>query len=563
MANRITTGNVYKSLLWGGLLIVALGLRLGALDLVPLSPDEARIALLSLDVVRGEGWPASTDTPLLLMGNALLFLLLGPTEVTARLLPALAGVGLVAVPWLWRRRLGESGALVAAALLTLSPIALFDARRLDAGIIAVLGAALVITALATRSPHPHLLLGPGLALGLTGGPLFYDVLLPGLLAWALARHLLSETAPLGRKALLRGLLLGVGGALLTATGFGLRWSGWSEPASGLAAWVQSWWSGDDAVGLGPLLLYEPLTLLLVGVSLYFDARRADGTLLLPGLWAVVSALLIWLRAASPLAALVPLALLAGRGAAHLLSALKKAWTTGLHLFLTFLFWGFAGLVLIRQTSYLQQGLEFFLASLVVLVQVLLIMGFASATHLTTACRSFWIGTALILLLLQVSFAWRLNYNEATAPYEPLTTTLASRDLYNLPATVESLRRVAHVSPENFELVLVAGEPGVTAAVRWALRAWPALRVTSTWPVEPPHLVVSPENVTPSAGAVETFRGMAFTATRRAESLVPACSSLMPPICAGPIDWYVFRQSPAPVERTCLILWAPAPFADAP
>jgi predicted membrane-bound mannosyltransferase len=568
MANeQMTKVNVRKLLLWGAVLLVALALRLVALGAMPLSPAEARTALPSLDASRGDGWPTSTESPLLLTGNALLFLLLGPGDVTARLLPALAGTALVAIPWLWRRRLGELGALCAAGLLAFSPIALFGARHLDATIIGTLGAALIITALSTAQPRPDLLLAVGLALGLTGGPSFYDVLLPGFAAWALTRYLLPEQRPLPqREHLIRGFLIGLGGALLISVGFGLRWSGWAGPAQGLAAWVRSWWSpgADGPLNLAHLLLYEPVTLLLAAIGLRLSTRTPRPFAVQMASWIVIGAVLLLLRPdtgpLSLLVVLVPLALLAGRTVAVL--ALKPDWQTYLHAALALIFWVFAALVITRQTTYLQTGLEFVLVLLVLFIQGLLAVGFGTMVGADRAWHGLLIGTAVCLLIIQVGFAWRVNHVETTQSHEPLVSSLASRDLYNLQETIEMLRLARSVSPENYDIVLVADNPGITATLRWALRTWPALRVTQTWPETTPDLLITPENVTPAVDAGAAFQGASFAVSRRTTLAVPACDQLLPPVCPGAIQWYFYRASPVPAQVSRVVLWVP-PAADQP
>ncbi len=89
-----------------------------------------------------------------------------------------------------------------------------------------------------ENPRPisAVLLAAGIALGLTGGPSFYDTLLPGLLAWAAYRWITGETSRHGELPLLAGLA----GALLISTGLGFRWNGWSGPGDGLLAW----WEAD-------------------------------------------------------------------------------------------------------------------------------------------------------------------------------------------------------------------------------------------------------------------------------------------------------------------------------
>ncbi len=551
-------GNVRKPLLWGAVLLIALALRLVALGAAPLSPTEASTALPSLDASRGDGWPTDTESPLLLMGNALLFLLLGPSDAVARLLPALAGAALVALPWLWRRHVGARGALAAAGLLALSPIALFGARHLDATVIGTLGAALVITALSTAQLRPDLLLAAGLALGLTGGPSFYDTLLPGLAAWVLARHSFEGVPDPAHRDLRRGLLMGVGGALLISTGFGLRWGGWAGPAQGLAAWIRSWWSSvpGGPLNLAHLLLYEPVTVLGAGVALGLGVRKPPRLTVEMGAWAVLGSVLIMLRPGTEplalLALLPPLALLAGRTVTTL--AFKPTWRTHLQVTLTLIFWAFAGLALIQQAGVLVSLLVF----LVVMIQALLTAGFTTLVGPKRARRSLLIGIALSLLIIQASFVWRASYGEATAPHEPLVTSLTSRDLTNLQETVETLRLTRRISPEAFEIALVEEDADTTAALRWTLRTWPALRVTPTWPETPPDLIIAPEDATPASSTAETFQGMAFTVALQPHARVPSCSQLVPPVCPGIIEWYLYRTSPIPVQRVRTILWTPPP-----
>ncbi|MCD6286962.1 MAG: glycosyltransferase family 39 protein, partial [Anaerolineae bacterium] len=205
--------------IWLGLLALAMGSRLLGLSTTPLSPDESGTALSAWDAVNTGAWPATADSPLLLTGQTLLFALLGPSEVAARLLPALAGVLIVGLPLLWRKSLGDLGALVAAGLLLASPLSLFTARRGDGTALAVLGGALIVTVILqtlagtdgdTRGSEAMLALG--LMLGLTGGPPFYDVAIAGCAAcWVIHR-----AAPTGRTALRwkRAVVIGMGLGLL-------------------------------------------------------------------------------------------------------------------------------------------------------------------------------------------------------------------------------------------------------------------------------------------------------------------------------------------------------------
>ena len=69
--------------------------------------------------------------PFLYYANALVFLVAGASDFSARVLPALAGIALLlSVPWLLRDCLGRWGTTLAIAILTLSPAFLYYSRFL-------------------------------------------------------------------------------------------------------------------------------------------------------------------------------------------------------------------------------------------------------------------------------------------------------------------------------------------------------------------------------------------------------------------------------------------------
>ncbi len=122
--------------LYVGLALAALFVRLLLLDYPPLSTPEAMQAVASWHWVNGT--PDSfTGSPLLFGGNALLFALFGATDFAARVIPAVFGSALVLLPALLRRELGRTGALVASLLLLLSPSLVFFSRQVDGVVIGV------------------------------------------------------------------------------------------------------------------------------------------------------------------------------------------------------------------------------------------------------------------------------------------------------------------------------------------------------------------------------------------------------------------------------------------
>jgi uncharacterized protein (TIGR03663 family) len=135
--------------LWIGVILVATILRFWDLGAKPLHHDESMHAFFSLTFARN---PASYQYDPLLHGpfqfhaEGFIFMVILAAErifgvggaagnpwindATARILPALFGIGIVALPLGLRRQLGHVGALVAALLLAVSPTFVYFSRFL-------------------------------------------------------------------------------------------------------------------------------------------------------------------------------------------------------------------------------------------------------------------------------------------------------------------------------------------------------------------------------------------------------------------------------------------------
>ena len=115
---------------YGGLLVIAAAMRLWDLGARAMHHDESLHALYSYGLANGEGYQHNPmmHGPFQFESNAAIFLLLGDSEYTARLGVALMGTLLVALPMLFRGRLGRPGALIIAAGLAFSPAMLYFSR---------------------------------------------------------------------------------------------------------------------------------------------------------------------------------------------------------------------------------------------------------------------------------------------------------------------------------------------------------------------------------------------------------------------------------------------------
>ncbi len=119
-----------EQLAYLGLVLLAGLLRFWDLGTRMLHHDESLHAVYSYYLYIGKGYvhDPMMHGPFLFELNALVYFLLGVTDATARVAPALAGTILVGLPYLLRDRLGRTGAVVASALLAISPTILYYSR---------------------------------------------------------------------------------------------------------------------------------------------------------------------------------------------------------------------------------------------------------------------------------------------------------------------------------------------------------------------------------------------------------------------------------------------------
>ena len=119
-----------EAMAWLGLAAVAALARLWRLGERVMSHDESLHAYYSwvLATTGGYEHDPALHGPLLYHVDALVFLLFGATDTTARLLAAFAGVAAVAMLRAFRPWLGRGGALAAAAIIAIDPTHLFYSR---------------------------------------------------------------------------------------------------------------------------------------------------------------------------------------------------------------------------------------------------------------------------------------------------------------------------------------------------------------------------------------------------------------------------------------------------
>ena len=120
----------WETAAWIVLLIVATALRFYNVGERAMSHDESLHTLYSYylyDTGKYEHNPMMHG-PILFHANAFAYFLFGDSDASARFFPVLAGIGIVAMAWRFRRYVGRIGALVTGVLVTISPSLLFHSR---------------------------------------------------------------------------------------------------------------------------------------------------------------------------------------------------------------------------------------------------------------------------------------------------------------------------------------------------------------------------------------------------------------------------------------------------
>ena len=204
------------------ILVLAALTRLTSLEPRVMSHDESLHTYYSYQYEQGRGYE---HTPLMhgplqfhLVG--LSYFLFGDSDASAHLPAALAGVAAIALVWVFRRWLGRTGMLLAAAMLLFSPYILYYSRYVRNESFVVLEALLMFWAVfrytETRETRWLLLLSASLALHASTKETYFIyaaqllLFLGGLQAWELIRRHWEHA---GRKV---GFLVGLGAAVVGA-----------------------------------------------------------------------------------------------------------------------------------------------------------------------------------------------------------------------------------------------------------------------------------------------------------------------------------------------------------
>ena len=113
----------WETLIWIGIFVVGAVTRFYMLDVRAMSHDESLHALYSYYLYANGNYDHNPmmHGPFLFHANALMYFLFGDSDYTARLWPAIFGMGVIWMMYLLRTYIGRTGAIVAGLLVVISP----------------------------------------------------------------------------------------------------------------------------------------------------------------------------------------------------------------------------------------------------------------------------------------------------------------------------------------------------------------------------------------------------------------------------------------------------------
>jgi uncharacterized protein (TIGR03663 family) len=563
---------------------LALAVRFLNLGAAALADAEARWALQSLALANSShptGPLIIGAQPAYILLTAWLFKLFGATNFLARFWPTLAGTFLVLLPFLFRRQLGRSVALIAAFGLALDPGLVTVSRQAGGPMMAL---AFGLLALGMWNKRKHLLAGVLAGLALLSGPAVIQGVLGLGIAW-LAYRLISENSkpalpdpekssaetspavtafvatrstrdPKVREAIIAFVLT----ILILGTSFFRYPQGLAAWTQSLATYLEGW---TNPSGLNPFTLlaalgiFQPLALAfaVVCIARWLVRQNTGSETIQNMIWVLT----FWLFASVILALFYP-----ARQMADLVWVLVPLWGLAAIELDHFLPEGKPNIV-----SVLQGGLVLILAVLLwntlistsqlsvvegpspVTIRLILLLGIVLLGSLTTILIGLgwnweisqnglvW-GVTSTCLIYSISVLCGAALLRPNQPGELWGTPPGTGQVDLLISTIKDFSDWQTGLPQFIKIQSTVDNP----SLRWALHTFPDAQFTPTLPSEdmPAVLITTQDQAAPTLTAA--YRGQDFT-----WRIWPGWTGVLPDDFIG---WLTFRQ--APVVNEQIILW---------
>jgi 4-amino-4-deoxy-L-arabinose transferase-like glycosyltransferase len=563
-----------ETLLYIGIIAIAAALRLSNLGAVPLTDSESEHALSAASFTSqashfwNDGQGTIPLSPVYLVFTTPVFYIIGTSEVSARIIPALAGLALVIAPLLVRKRMGSSVALVLSFLFAISPSLVTTSRTAS-------GESLVLTGFVTGL---SLLLGvekgestssrakwAGFAIGLAlaSGPfVFHGLLTLGiggliLLAFRYRSGNISFSDTWRESQTV--ILFALGAMFLFAAGFGFSVTNIGGLAEAIGSWLSGWGLPAEIPALTTLAmlpLYEPLVLIFGFVGVILSWIQKDRFSLTTSSWIVgglIGMVIYPSRGGADLTwVIIPLSFFAARTIVKLADQIGERvdWQEflGLTCLLLVLFAFFYFQIAAFSSGMgpafdvMNRNLRLWLALGVLFLGGAVLIVFGLGWNWSISRESLGLAGGLALIILNISSLWRLNFAPTISHAQELWRPKIST--YSMQLMVETLETMSQSymrRPDTLE-VSVHGE--IPPSIAWAIRAFPkAGRGVELGEVAFPVVIASEEQDLPPLMAEYTGQGLNIQERWGWEGILPP----------DPITWWIQRTAPIVAESWVLLI----------
>lgn len=559
LAHRTLADAVYLAIL-----AASAFLRLYELGKLPLNPDEAEAAWSAWRFLQPGVEQLAFNSPAYFAATLLPAQLFGFSDGVMRLVPAVAGIGIVALPWLLRKRLGNIGSLTLAGLLAISPLNGAVSRMAGGDSIALFAALLfVISWVRFRdSGHSRWLttLLMALGVGLASSGLFYGALATLLTAVG-AQSLSSQSSAKIKLGLTDripgrdGLLISAGTFLAVSSILFLYPAGLSASSRLLVSWLARFSLRGG---------FEQL------INPFLTLGRYELPLFMPGIVAVVWAItgnrrmarfcIYWLFALIVLIVVQPgytqnalLALVPGYLLVSMLANDLLRERMGGATWLSVLIVPTSGMLILvnvarysRAAAFNPQELAHLWVAVMIFAVALAALYFIGSWDAGAAVRGAFIGWILFLSFYSWGTGWWLAHEAANDPRARWIEVGTDDDTLLLRDVVERISQQATGASTTLDIYSMVD----SHALRWYLRDFPGLSFGDVLPEgSDPTVIISGSQTVVAPGS--DYLGADFGLEQRGS--MPLDSGGPSPFLEA-IRWWLFHDSTIGVSRADVVLW---------
>lgn len=567
---RPRTQILIADMLYALIMIAAAIMRFSNLDDILLAPNEAAAALSALQFLQTGPNEVAIDSPAYTTLTSLVMLIFGVSDVTARIIGVLFGLGLVLLPWFIRKRLGLAGVLVAATFFAASPLFTIVSRTTGGDAIALFAVLLLfVSVIRVRDQAGSGWLystGVALGLGLTSSPLFYSGLTTLAVGWII-QELVSPEEGQGLKPnradVIKVSVVGATILIALSTRLFTHVAGLGETAQLLGSWLAQFsLQGDLQTLLGPFFVlgrYEFFLLPLGILAIIWAVWRNHPLGSLFTYWLLATLVLMLLqRGIMNNALFVPLAgyMLLGLFSSQILQREKNHWTWAVAGLLTLV----GAIVLVNLARFLrvslieQQVANLWIAMMAIAAAILFIYYFWSEQK-NFILQGLWLGILTLMIFYQWGTAWNLTHYFANDPREVWVDRATDDDVQQLMRTLEDVSRKVKNSDSDLPIFSAVDSP----VLRWYLRDFRWAEFGHTIPFSARfEVIITPAALNePSLG--DDYLGGDFGLHR--SKIAEAYSSPTPLLDA--LRWVLFHETPRGMTEERVILWIRSDVAQNP